>query len=128
GPDLAGDSVPRLQVELSDLRRRDVDVVRARQVVVVWRPEEAEAVGQHLEHTLGEDEAALLLLSLQDLEDQLLLPHPRCTSDVKVLGLLSELLDRHVLQLGDVQTLTAAAILSLLVLRRRLLRRRGLRS
>ena len=72
-PHLAGDGVAGAQVEAPDLGRRDVDVVGARQVVVVGRAQEAEAVGQHLEHALGEDEPVPLRLPLQDLEDQLLL-------------------------------------------------------
>ena len=108
-PDLARDGVAGLQVELADLRRRDVDVVGAGQVVVVGRAQEAEAVGQHLEHAFREDEAALLGLRLEDLEDQLLLAHAGRAGDVQVLGDLRELLDAHVLQLGDVQALAAAA-------------------
>ena len=102
-PDLARDGVAGLQVELADLRRRDVDVVGARQVVVVGGAEEAEAVGQHLEHAFREDEAALLGLRLEDLENQLLLAHAGRAGDVQVLGDLGELLDALVLQLGDVE-------------------------
>ncbi len=47
--DLAGDGVAGAQVEAADLRRRDVDVVRARQVVVLGRAQEAEAVRQAFE-------------------------------------------------------------------------------
>ena len=54
-PDLAADRVAGAQVEAPDLRRRDVDVVGARQVVLVRRAQEAVAVGQDLEHALGED-------------------------------------------------------------------------
>ena len=50
-----GHGVAGVQVELADLRRRDVDVVGAGQVVVVGRAQEAEAVGQRLEHAFGED-------------------------------------------------------------------------
>ena len=71
--DLPGDGVAGTQVEAPDLRRRDVDVVGAGQVVVFRRAQEAEAVGQALQHAFGEDEAALLGLRLQDLEDQFLL-------------------------------------------------------
>ena len=71
--DLAGDGVAGAQVEAADLRGRDVDVVGAGQVVVLGRAQEAEAVGQALEHAFGEDQAALFGLRLQDLEDQLLL-------------------------------------------------------
>ena len=79
------------------------------QVVVVGRAQEAEPVGQHFEHAFREDEPALLGLRLEDLEDQLLLAHAGGAGDVQVLGDLGELLDAHVLQLGDVQALAAAA-------------------
>ena len=74
-----------------------------RQVVVVGRAKEAEAVGQHLQHAFREDEAALLGLCLQDLKDQLLLAHPGRAGDRHVLGDLRELLDAQVLQIGDVE-------------------------
>ena len=101
--DLARHGVAGLQIELPDLRRRDVDVVGPRQVVVVGRAQEPEPVGQHLEHAFREDEAALLGLRLEDLEDQLLLAHARRAGDGHVLGDLGELLDAHVLQIGDVE-------------------------
>ncbi len=71
--DLAGDRVAGAQIELADLGRRDVDIVRPRQVVVVRGAEESKAVGKAFEHALGEDQAVLLGLRLQDLEDQFLL-------------------------------------------------------
>ena len=108
-PDLARDGVAGLQIELANLRRRHVDVVGARQVVVVGRAQEAEAVGQHFEHAFREDEAALLGLRLQDLEDQLLLAHAGRAGDGHVLGDLRELLDAHVLQIGDVQAFAGGA-------------------
>ncbi len=110
-PDLARDRVAGLQIELADLRRRHVDVVGAGQVVVVGRAQEAEPVGQHLEHALREDEAALLGLRLQDLEDQLLLAHPGRAGHRHVLGDLGELLDAHVLQIGDVQARRTSTLL-----------------
>ncbi len=103
--DLAGDRVAGAQVEAADLRGRDVDVVRAGQVVVVRRAQEAEAVGQALEHALGEDQAALLGLRLQDLEDQLLLAQRRGALDAQVLRHLHELVDRHLLERPDVERL-----------------------
>ena len=102
-PHLAGDRVAGLQVELADLRRRDVDVVGAGQVVVVGRAQEAEAVRQHFEDAFGEHEAAHLGLRLQDLENQILLAHAGGAGDVQILGDLGELLDAHVLQVVDVQ-------------------------
>ena len=101
--DLAGDGVAGAQVEAADLRGRDVDVVRTRQVVVLGRAQEAEAVRQAFQHAFGEDQAALLGLGLQDLEDQLLLAQAGGAGDVHVLGDLVELLDAHVLQLDQVQ-------------------------
>ena len=55
--DLAADGVAGAQVELADLRGRDVDVVRPGQVAVLGGAQEAEAVGQDLQHALGEDQA-----------------------------------------------------------------------
>ena len=69
---LTGDGIACAQIEAADLRRRDVNVVRAGQVVVLGSAQEAEAVGQALENAFGEDEAALLRLGLQDLENELL--------------------------------------------------------
>jgi hypothetical protein len=71
--DVAADGVAGLEVELANLRRRDVDVVRAGQIVVVGRAQEAVAVGQDLQHALGEDVAFFFALRLKDLEDQILL-------------------------------------------------------
>ena len=70
---VAADRVAGLQVELADLRRRDVDVVGTGQVVVVRRAQEAVAVGQDLEHAFGEDVPFFFALRLQNLEDQVLL-------------------------------------------------------
>src|SRR5574341_153465 len=94
GPDLAGDRVAGADVEPPDLRRRDVNVVRAGQVVVVRRPEEAEAVGQDLEHAFAEDHAVLFGLRLEDREDQLLLSHAAGALDLQLVG--------HIGQFGDV--------------------------
>ena len=74
-PDLARIDVAGAQVEAPDLRGRDVDVVGAGEVVLVGRAQEAEAVGQHLEHALGVDAAAFSALRLEDREDQVLLAH-----------------------------------------------------
>ena len=79
-PDLPGDGVAGAQVELADLGGRDVDVVGARQVVVLGRAQEAEPVRQAFEHALREDQSLLLGLRLQDLEDQILLAHARSRS------------------------------------------------
>ena len=96
-PDDAGDGVAGVQVELADLRGRDVDVVGAGQVVVVGGAQEAEAVGERLEHAFREDVAALLGAHAEDLEDQLLLAHARGAGDVQLLGDLGQRGDAHLL-------------------------------
>ena len=93
GADLAGNGVARPQIELLDLRRRDVDVIGARQVVVGRRSEESVPLGQDLEHALGEYEPVLRRLGLEDLEYDLLLPQARQPLDVERRGDVDELLD-----------------------------------
>ena len=109
--DLAGDDGAGAQAEAADLAGRDVDVVRAGQVVVVGAAQEAEAVGQDFERALAEHQAVLLDALLEDLEDQVLLLQPGVVGEPLVLGDLEELRHGHLLQLGDVR----AAALDLLV-------------
>ncbi len=90
---LPRNSVAGAQVKLADLRWRDVDVVGPGQVVVLRRAQEAEAVGQALEHPFGEDQAVFLRLGAQDLEDQLLLAHAAGAGDVQLLGDLGQVGD-----------------------------------
>src|SRR5262249_30451744 len=72
---LSGDRVTGAQIELANLRRRDIDVVGAWQIVVFRSAQEAEAVGETLQYSFRKDEAAFFRLGAQDLEDQLLLAH-----------------------------------------------------
>ena len=111
-PDLAGDGVAGAQVETADLRGRDIDVIGARQIVVLRRAQKAEAVRQALEHAVGEDQAALFGLRLQDLEDQLLLAQAGDAGDPHVLRDLVEILDTHILELYEVER--RGAVLGLL--------------
>ncbi len=74
---LSADRVAGAQIEAADLRRRDVDIIRAGQIIVLGRAQEPESVGQAFQHALGEYQAALFGLGLQDLEDQLLLAQVR---------------------------------------------------
>ena len=83
---LAGNGIAGAEVELANLRRRDVDVVRAREIVVFRRAQEAEAVRQAFQHSFGEDQPVLFRLGAEDLEDQLLLAHARRAGNVQFLG------------------------------------------
>jgi len=71
----AFDGVAGAQAEAADLRGRDVDVVRSRQVIRVRRAEEAKAVGEHLDDTLANDVGFSNRELLEDGEQQLLLAH-----------------------------------------------------
>ena len=64
GADVSGDAVARAQVEAADLRRRDVNVVRPRQVVVVRRPQKAKAVREGFQHARGVNHSTTLRLGL----------------------------------------------------------------
>ena len=101
---LAGNGVAGAQVEFADLRRRDVDIVRAGEVVVFGRAEETETVGEAFENALGEDEAVLFGLSAEDLEDQFLLAHAGGAGDIELLGDLREIGDVLVFQFCKANT------------------------
>src|ERR1035437_6042484 len=73
GTDVAADGVAGFEIEFSNLRGGDIDVIGAGQIVVIGRAEEAVAVGQNLQHALGKDVAFLFALRLEDFEDQVLL-------------------------------------------------------
>ncbi len=67
--DLSADGVAGFQVELADLRGRDINVVGTGQVVVIGRAQESVAVGQDFEDAFGEDVAFFFALGLEDFED-----------------------------------------------------------
>src|SRR5690606_19391526 len=69
------DRITALQGKTPDLRRRNIDVVRSRQVVGVGRAKETEPVLQYLHHAVADDLDILLGKLLQDGEHQLLLAH-----------------------------------------------------
>jgi hypothetical protein len=91
------------QAEAADLAGADVDVVGAGQVVVLGAAEEAEAVGQDLEHALAVHQAVLADAAAQDLEDQVLLLHPDVVGDALLAGDVVQAMDVHGLQVLDVQ-------------------------
>src|ERR1035438_614055 len=70
---LPRDGVTGTQVKLADLRRGDIDVVRAGEIVVFGGAQETETIGEALEDAFGEDQTVLFGLGSEDLKDQLLL-------------------------------------------------------
>src|SRR5437667_2163791 len=101
-PHLAGYGIARAEVESSDLGRRNVNIVRSGQVVIVRGPQESKPIGQNLQNARGEDETVLLRLRLEDLEDQLLLAQPAHVLDVQVASDHVQVRDALFLQLGEV--------------------------
>ena len=106
--DLAGDGVTRSQVKAANLRGGDVDVIGTREVVVLRRAEEAEAIGEALQDVFGEDETGFFGLALQDFEDQFLFTQTGDADDAKFFDDRVELDDRHVLKLNQIERTVAA--------------------
>ena len=96
------DGVAGAQAEAADLRRRDVDVVRAGQVVVVGRAQEAEAVGQGLEDAVAVDFALVGGGVLEEREDEVLASHAADAFDVQLRAHVDELGHLLALQLGQI--------------------------
>ena len=90
-PHLSGYPVTRSQVEAPDLGWRHVDIVLAGNVSE--GAQEAVAVGQNLQDSLGKKEAVLLGLRLHDLEDQLFFAKPGIVGDLHLTGGLEQI--RH---------------------------------
>src|SRR3989449_4164266 len=75
-PDLAHDRVASAEIEPLDLAGRDVDVVRAVEVVPVGAAEEAVAFRKDLEHALAAENRVGIEERLLDAEDEILLAEP----------------------------------------------------
>ena len=73
--DLAGDQIAGLQIKPADLRRRNVNVFRARQVIKTLRPQKTEAFRQHFNDALGKQHARALGIFLEDVKNNLVLAH-----------------------------------------------------
>ncbi len=101
--DLAAHGVAGAQVEAANLGRRDVDVVRAREVARFGRAQEPVAVRHHLQDTLREEQAVPLALRLGHAEDEVVLAQPRRVCEAGLERRLRELLDRHLLEAGDLE-------------------------
>src|SRR5205823_4282270 len=90
-PHIAADRIARLEVELAYLRWRDINVIRAGEVVVIGRPQKSVTIGQNLQHAFSEDVPFLLTLRLQNLEDQVLLSQTTGAGNVKATRKLTKL-------------------------------------
>src|SRR5262249_16666034 len=88
--------------ELANLRLADVDVVRAGQIVVLRRAQEAVAFRQRFEHALGEDQTRFLSLRLQDAEYLLLFTHSGRAGNVHLAGDLRQARGAHLFELRKV--------------------------
>ncbi len=99
---LALDHVAGVQVEAADLAGAEVDVVGRRHVARFDRAQEAEAVGQDLEHAVAEDLFAGLGALLHDREHQLLLAQAGDVVDLQRLAHLDELADMLGFEFGQV--------------------------
>ena len=89
---LASHIIPSAQPEALDLRRRDVDVVRTRQVAPILAAQKAVALGKNLEYAVAVEHDVGLEKILLDLEDEILLPETRRAVDLEAVG--------HLLKLG----------------------------
>jgi len=68
-------SIASTKPEAANLRRRDVDVVRPRQIIGVRRAQESESVGENLDDAFADDVRLLDRELFEDGEHQLLLAH-----------------------------------------------------
>ena len=91
--DVAADGVAGLEVELADLRGRNINIVWAGQIVIIRRAKKAVAVGQNFQHALGEDVALFFALRLENLEDQVLLAEAAGAGDFKAARNAAEFRD-----------------------------------
>ncbi len=101
-PDLTLDHVAGAKRETPDLRGRDIDVVRAGDIVDVGRAQEAEPVLENLEHALAVDRHVGLGQPLENGEDQIRLLERAGAVDAEFLGVSQQFGRRPPLQLGQV--------------------------
>ena len=93
--------IARPQPEAADLRRRNVDVIRAGQIVGVRAAQEAETVRQNLQDAVGDDFDLLLGQGLEDGEQQVLLAQVGGVLDLKPFGEGDQIRGRLLVQLGQ---------------------------
>ncbi len=96
-PDLSRNCVPCPEIELSNLWRRNVNVIRSRQIVVIGGPEEAKTFRKYFENSFSEDQAFLFRLRFQNFKNQFLFAHAARAYDVQLLCHLAKRWDVHLL-------------------------------
>ena len=103
GADLARYAVAAAQSESTDLRRRNVNIVRRREVIVIRAPQETEPVRQNLENAVAVHQAVLLDALFEYLKDQLLLRQTHVVLNAFLLGQLMQITGLEILQVLQVQ-------------------------
>jgi hypothetical protein len=91
------------EAEPPDLARRDVDVVRAGEVVGVGAAQEAEAIGQDFQRALAEHQAVEFHALAEDAKHQILLLRARHVADLLPAGEVHQFLHRELLQFGHLR-------------------------
>ena len=102
GPDLPGDGVAGAKIEAPDLGRRDVNVIRPGEIIVIRGPEEPEAVRQDFQDAASENDPVLFHLGLEDGEDELLLSQAAGPFHVEVTGQGGQVIDFLVFQVRKI--------------------------
>ncbi len=97
--DAAVDGVAGAQAEAAHLRRADIDVVGAGQIVGFRTAQEAETVLKHFQRAGAEDLDAFFGAGLEDGEHHVLLAHGVRVFDVELFGESDEVGGRFLLQL-----------------------------
>ena len=101
--DLPGDEISGLQIKTADLRRRNVNILRAGQIIETLRPQKAEAFRQNFQHALRKQHARALGVFLEDVENDLVLAHRAEIFHAQFPRHAVQFRHAHRLQFGDVQ-------------------------
>ena len=102
---LSFDIVAGGEIETTDLRRGDVDILRAGQVIEGWGTQETEAFRHDLQDAACIDDAACSQIALDDLENDLLPLESAVILDTEMLCHVGQRANGHGLQLVQVEGL-----------------------
>src|SRR6185503_8618920 len=101
---MTGNDVAGAQVKAPNLARRNVDIVRAGEIVVIRRSQKTESVRESFQHTFAVNMTILLSLSLQDRKDQLLFAHIGSAFNIEILANERQIADFFLLERFQIQT------------------------